>query len=460
MPRFAANLSMLFTEVPFPRPLRARRQGRLPRRWSSCSRTRTPPPRSRQRLDANGLKLVLHNLRPATGTAASAASPATRTASTSFAPASPRRSTTPRRSARRSSTAWPARRRPAWPTTAAPHLRRQPALRRRRAEEGRAQAADRADQPLRHSRLLPEPHRAGAGGHRRGRRRQPAFVQYDIYHAQRMEGELAATMQKHLAQIGHIQLADNPGPQRAGHRRDQLRVPVRAPRPDRLQGLDRLRIQAGRSHRGRPRLAAARAQACAHPLIDRSTTEHADMTSTSAPQARLHRPGHHGRADGGPPDQGRPPALRLHARQGARRDHRRRRHRLHQRARAWPSAPTSSSPWCPTRPTWRRCCSARTASPPGSKGKTVVDMSSISPIATKEFAQADQRARLRLPRRAGLRRRGRREGRVADHHGRRPRGGVRARQAAVRADGQEHHAGRRQRRRPDLPRSPTRSSSR
>ncbi len=38
-----------------------------------------------------------------------------------------------------------------------------------------------------------------------------AFVQYDIYHAQRMEGELAASMQKHLARIGHIQLADNPG---------------------------------------------------------------------------------------------------------------------------------------------------------------------------------------------------------------------------------------------------------
>ena len=38
-----------------------------------------------------------------------------------------------------------------------------------------------------------------------------AFVQYDIYHMQRMEGELAATMQKHLARIGHMQLADNPG---------------------------------------------------------------------------------------------------------------------------------------------------------------------------------------------------------------------------------------------------------
>lgn len=38
-----------------------------------------------------------------------------------------------------------------------------------------------------------------------------AFVQYDIYHAQRTEGELASTMQKHLPRIGHIQLADNPG---------------------------------------------------------------------------------------------------------------------------------------------------------------------------------------------------------------------------------------------------------
>ena len=38
-----------------------------------------------------------------------------------------------------------------------------------------------------------------------------AFVQYDIYHAQRMEGELAATLKKHINRIGHIQLADNPG---------------------------------------------------------------------------------------------------------------------------------------------------------------------------------------------------------------------------------------------------------
>jgi hydroxypyruvate isomerase len=38
-----------------------------------------------------------------------------------------------------------------------------------------------------------------------------AFLQYDIYHAQRMEGELANSMQKYFKRIGHIQLADNPG---------------------------------------------------------------------------------------------------------------------------------------------------------------------------------------------------------------------------------------------------------
>jgi hydroxypyruvate isomerase len=37
------------------------------------------------------------------------------------------------------------------------------------------------------------------------------FLQYDIYHAQRYEGELAATIERHLARIAHIQFADNPG---------------------------------------------------------------------------------------------------------------------------------------------------------------------------------------------------------------------------------------------------------
>jgi hydroxypyruvate isomerase len=42
------------------------------------------------------------------------------------------------------------------------------------------------------------------------------FLQYDVYHAQREEGELTATLRQHLAQIGHIQVADNPGRHQPG----------------------------------------------------------------------------------------------------------------------------------------------------------------------------------------------------------------------------------------------------
>jgi hydroxypyruvate isomerase len=37
------------------------------------------------------------------------------------------------------------------------------------------------------------------------------YLQYDIYHMQRMEGEIAATIAKNLPRIAHLQLADNPG---------------------------------------------------------------------------------------------------------------------------------------------------------------------------------------------------------------------------------------------------------
>ena len=37
------------------------------------------------------------------------------------------------------------------------------------------------------------------------------YLQYDVYHAQRFEGELAATIGKHIARIAHVQVADNPG---------------------------------------------------------------------------------------------------------------------------------------------------------------------------------------------------------------------------------------------------------
>lgn len=41
-------------------------------------------------------------------------------------------------------------------------------------------------------------------------------VQYDIYHAQREEGNITPTLRQHLTQIGHIQIADNPGRHQPG----------------------------------------------------------------------------------------------------------------------------------------------------------------------------------------------------------------------------------------------------
>jgi len=42
------------------------------------------------------------------------------------------------------------------------------------------------------------------------------FLQYDVYHAQREEGELAETLRRYLDKIGHIQIADNPGRHQPG----------------------------------------------------------------------------------------------------------------------------------------------------------------------------------------------------------------------------------------------------
>jgi hydroxypyruvate isomerase len=41
--------------------------------------------------------------------------------------------------------------------------------------------------------------------------RDNLFLQYDIYHMQRMEGELANTIRRHFPLIRHMQLADSPG---------------------------------------------------------------------------------------------------------------------------------------------------------------------------------------------------------------------------------------------------------
>jgi hydroxypyruvate isomerase len=41
-------------------------------------------------------------------------------------------------------------------------------------------------------------------------------IQYDVYHMQKMEGNLATTIEANLEHIGHIQIADNPGRHQPG----------------------------------------------------------------------------------------------------------------------------------------------------------------------------------------------------------------------------------------------------
>jgi len=40
--------------------------------------------------------------------------------------------------------------------------------------------------------------------------RENVKLQYDVYHMQRMEGNLVSTMRKHIGKIGHVQVADSP----------------------------------------------------------------------------------------------------------------------------------------------------------------------------------------------------------------------------------------------------------
>lgn len=210
MPRFAANLTMLFTEVPFlDRFERAAKAGFVaveflfPYAW--------PAAEIRQRLDANGLTLVLHNL-PAGDWDAGERGIACH----------PDRVSEFREGVSKAvayATALGVRQINCL-AGKAPVGVAEDVLRQTFVENLRFAAAELKKSGLR---LLIEPiNTFDIPGFYLNRTIQAvsildevgadnAFVQYDIYHAQRTEGELASSMQKYLPRIGHIQLADNPG---------------------------------------------------------------------------------------------------------------------------------------------------------------------------------------------------------------------------------------------------------
>jgi len=210
MPKFAANLTMLFNEVPFlDRFDRAAKAGfeavefLFPYAFSTAD--------IQARLKANGLKLVLHNL-PAGNWDAGERGIACH----------PDRVTEFREGVARAVEVGTALGVPQLNCLAgkAPAGVADDVLRRTFVDNLRHAAAELKKAKLK---LLIEPINTfdipGFYLHRTAQAvsildevgADNAFVQYDIYHAQRMEGELAATVQKHLARIAHIQLADNPG---------------------------------------------------------------------------------------------------------------------------------------------------------------------------------------------------------------------------------------------------------
>lgn len=210
MPRFAANLSMLFTEVPF-----LDRFERAAQAGFEAVEFLFPYAHTieeiQQRLDATGLQIVLHNL-PAGDWEAGERGIA----------CDPRRVDEFRAGVAKAVTYAHALGVPQLNCLAgkAPADVDAASLRRTLVDNLRFAAAALKMADLR---LLVEPINAfDIPGFYLNRTDQAlaildevgaanAFVQYDIYHAQRSEGELAATLQKHLARIGHVQLADNPG---------------------------------------------------------------------------------------------------------------------------------------------------------------------------------------------------------------------------------------------------------
>ena len=210
MPRFAANLTMLFTELPFLDRFDAAAKAGFDA-VEFLFPYAFPAQEIRSRLDANGLKLVLHNL-PAgdwdAGERGIACLP-DRVDEFRRGVAKAIEYATALGGPRVNALAGKA------PAAVAPEALRRTFVDNLRFAAGELKAAG--------IRLVMEPiNPYDIPGFYLQRTAQALdiidevgsdnlFVQYDIYHAQRTEGELAATLGRHLAKIDHVQLADNPG---------------------------------------------------------------------------------------------------------------------------------------------------------------------------------------------------------------------------------------------------------
>ena len=250
MPKFAANLTMLYNEHGFlDRFAAAAAAGfrgvefLFPYAFPAdeiAERLAQPPSRARAAQSARGQlggRRARHRLPPG---------PRRRI------PGRRRQGDRLRQGARRAAAELPRRHRAAGrdPRGGARDVRRQSRVRRAEARGRGHPAPDRADQHVRHPRILPVGNAAGARHHRRDRFGQPVPPVRHLPHAadgRRAREHDQGEPRAHPPPAARRQS----GAQRAGHRRDQLRVPVPHHRRSRLRWLDRLRVQAGDDHRRR-----------------------------------------------------------------------------------------------------------------------------------------------------------------------------------------------------------------
>ena len=209
MPRFAANLSMMFNELAFLDRFAAARKAGF-EAVEFLFPYDYPAAELRRRLDDNGLTQALFNMPPGdwqAGERGIAALPGRQAAfrdgvkrALDYAGGAGLQAAALHGRAGAGRSVADHRRQ---------RLRRQPGLGGRAGAAGRREAGDRADQPSRHAGLFPE--HAGAGrGHRRGDRRDRIGLQFDVYHCQTTEGDVTKRMEKHLPVIAHMQIADVP----------------------------------------------------------------------------------------------------------------------------------------------------------------------------------------------------------------------------------------------------------
>ena len=184
MPRFAANLTMMFNEVPFLERFGAARTRGIPRGGVSVS-LRLPGRRDQGTArSSTSWRLRCSTCRPATGAPGIAGSRAIRRRFSRCATASARPSNTPGRTRLRADSPHgrpQASRRER--RRHARHVRRERAVRGRRTRAPRQDAAPRGHQHPRHPGLLPEHVASGVRSDGRGRRLERALSVRRLPHA-------------------------------------------------------------------------------------------------------------------------------------------------------------------------------------------------------------------------------------------------------------------------------------